>query len=253
MMPEQRDGLKHEMNEHIIATMLHLALLDLADEEIDELESQRDLPENLEQESLFYEKHDNTFLDLIEREIRKQKLKRFVKNRVPRFLRSAVIVIALALVGLTTAIAAVPGARIILLEFLVRMESQYTELGFREKPPALMNFPTEWQGAHYPSYIPEGYGLIEIVNTEDYHLVTYSNARNQSLFFGEYCEDAQTNFDTENARIENRKIHGAPAMLSEKDGIVHLSWVIDDTYYLLKYDGAANEVVQIAESVTKAN
>jgi len=252
-MSKPGGGLLGELRNAIEEMRIHVALLEEADKEIEAMEAKRDLPKNLERERRFYERRGDEHLRLIRREVRKSHAKAFVKMRAPKIARAAAIVVALIAIGMTTAVATIPNVRIMVLELLVRMEPEYTELGLQKIDLVPMDVPEEWKGKYYPEYIPEGYNIIEVSDSFNFSSISYSNIQGRSIFFGEYQESYQINFDTENAQIEDRRIRGMQAVLSEKDGTIYLTWSDDENYFLLEYEGEKEEAIRIAESVEGIN
>lgn len=250
-MSMPRDGLLGELRDAIDEMRIHVALIEEADKEIELLETQRELEENLEHERKFFKKYSDEQLRLIRQEIRKAHVKAFIKKRIPRIARAAAIVIALITIGMTTAVATMQSVRIMVLELLIGMEPQYSEVELRETLFVPVVVPEEWEGMYYPTYIPDGYSVIKVISSNSHSVASYTTAEGANFSFMECRENTSINYDTEDAEIEERRIHGMPAKLSVKNGTINLTWANDDSYFVLNYNGGKDEAMKIADSVSR--
>jgi hypothetical protein len=81
--------------------------------------------------------------------------------------------------------------------------------------------------------------------------VYFLDASGNLLDFMEFTEDSYTNIDTEDAFLRHITVNGSPAILSEKEGEVTVSWSTSDRYFVLTLDGDTDTAMRIVNSVKK--
>jgi hypothetical protein len=236
--------LKAELYEQYEELLFRIALLEINEDEADRLD--QDHVPDPEMEKFFVRTQAGT-LRIIDRASRKVKTRRAIKTGLPHVLQIAAAVLLVFFVGATVAIASVHEVRVRVLQFLIHIEEEYTELSLVESPDETFSVPEGWHGAYYPSYIPEGFVMQAI--DPYFNRVYYLNGTDDLLDFMEFTENDYTNIDTEDAEIQHIVINGSAAILSEKDGEVTVSWATLDRYFVLTLDGEIDTALRIVKSV----
>mgnify|MGYP002561641146 FL=1 len=130
---------------------------------------------------------------------------------------------------------------------------QYTAIGLREDEQNAFDVPNGWEGRYYPSYIPDGFEVINVENLSDQiFLISFENKNNEYLTFEEMTEDAESNIDTENAQVYYTEIHGNTALVSVKADLTIVSWNEQNRILSVVFDGEVEEdALKVAKSVTR--
>lgn len=228
-----------ELRDDLLALKLRLAFQEKLEEEIEEISGEQHPEPELQ---AIMERADAGILKRIHTNVRKRKMARIVKITLPQVGKAAAACLLVFFIGLSTAIAAVPAVRTGVLHFIMTMDEKYTSLGFEDAGIAA---PAEWKGRYYLSYIPDGF----VLEDADGFDVTYANFRGNILLFSEYGTESSVNIDTEDADVRFTDIQGHSALLSDKNGWITLAWAAEDRYFVLDFQGDAEEAVRIAEGV----
>ena len=171
----------------------------------------------------------------------------------PRTMRFAVAALGILCIGLTTAFASSETFRVRVFSMFAEDHGQYTAIGLREDEQKAFDVPNGWEGMYYPTYIPDGFEVINEENlSEQIFLISFENKNNEYLTFEEMTEDAESNIDTENARVYYTEIHGNTALVSVKADLTIVSWNEQNRILSVVFDGEMEEdALKVAKSVTR--
>ena len=207
---------------------------------------------------------DQRYLEFLEtsREKRMKKMMRCLRwislkkqffTVVPRTMRFAVAALGILCIGLTTAFASNETFRVRVFSMFAEDHGQYTAIGLREDEQKAFDVPNGWEGMYYPTYIPDGFEVINVENlSEQIFLISFENKNNEYLTFEEMTEDAESNIDTENARVYYTEIHGNTALVSVKADLTIVSWNEQNRILSVVFDGEMEEdALKVAKSVTR--
>ena len=207
---------------------------------------------------------DQRYLEFLEtsREKRMKKMMRRLRwislkkqffTVVPRTMRFAVAALGILCIGLTTAFASSETFRVRVFSMFAEDRGQYTAIGLREDEQKAFDVPNGWEGMYYPTYIPDGFEVINVENlSEQIFLISFENKNNEYLTFEEMTEDAESNIDTENAQVYYTEIHGNTALVSVKADLTIVSWNEQNRILSVVFDGEVEEdALKVAKSVTR--
>ncbi len=171
----------------------------------------------------------------------------------PRTMRFAVAALGILCIGLTTAFASSETFRVRVFSMFAEDHGQYTAIGLREDEQKAFDVPNGWEGMYYPTYIPDGFEVINVENlSEQIFLISFENKNNEYLTFEEMTEDAESNIDTENAQVYYTEIHGNTALVSVKADLTIVSWNEQNRIFSVVFDGEVEEdALKVAKSVTR--
>lgn len=187
----------------------------------------------------------------ISRSVTLERARYFSAVTLPKIARAAAVCLLVFFLGLTTAIATVRPVRVKVLELIVNIEQEYTEIRLRDRSAVPLAVPDGWEGEYYLTAVPEGFSVVQISNLGNMSMVEYSNReRTKTLLFIEAAEKAISNLDTEGVPAEAIEIHGNPALIMLKGSITTVIWGKSDKHFMLKYSGSKNEAISIAEGIT---
>ena len=230
--------------------LISKAMREIRDEEADSLlecspEDQRYLE--------FLETSREKRMKKMMRRLRWISLKKQFFTVVPRTMRFAVAALGILCIGLTTAFASSETFRVRVFSMFAEDRGQYTAIGLREDEQKAFDVPNGWEGMYYPTYIPDGFEVINVENlSEQIFLISFENKNNEYLTFEEMTEDAESNIDTENARVYYTEIHGDTALVSVKADLTIVSWNEQNRILSVVFDGEVEEdALKVAKSVTR--
>ena len=230
--------------------LISKAMREIRDEEADSLlecspEDQRYLE--------FLEANREKRMEKMMRRLRWISLKKQFFTVVPRTMRFAVAALGILCIGLTTAFASSETFRVRVFSMFAEDHGQYTAIGLREDEQKAFDVPNGWEGMYYPTYIPDGFEVINVENlSEQIFLISFENKNNEYLTFEEMTEDAESNIDTENARVYYTEIHGDTALVSVKADLTIVSWNEQNRILSVVFDGEVEEdALKVAKSVTR--
>ena len=230
--------------------LISKAMREIRDEEADSLlecspEDQRYLE--------FLETNREKRMEKMMRRLRWISLKKQFFTVVPRTMRFAVAALGILCIGLTTAFASSETFRVRVFSMFAEDHGQYTAIGLREDEQKAFDVPNGWEGMYYPTYIPDGFEVINVENlSEQIFLISFENKNNEYLTFEEMTEDAESNIDTENAQVYYTEIHGNTALVSVKADLTIVSWNEQNRILSVVFDGEVEEdALKVAKSVTR--
>jgi len=230
--------------------LISKAMREIRDEEADSLlecspEDQRYLE--------FLETSREKRMEKMMRRLRWISLKKQFFTVVPRTMRFAVAALGILCIGLTTAFASSETFRVRVFSMFAEDHGQYTAIGLREDEQKAFDVPNGWEGMYYPTYIPDGFEVINVENlSEQIFLISFENKNNEYLTFEEMTEDAESNIDTENAQVYYTEIHGNTALVSAKADLTIVSWNEQNRILSVVFDGEVEEdALKVAKSVTR--
>lgn len=230
--------------------LISKAMREIRDEEADSLlecspEDQRYLE--------FLEANREKRLKKMMRRLRWISLKKQFFTVVPRTMRFAVAALGILCIGLTTAFASNETFRVRVFSMFAEDHGQYTAVRLQEDKQKAFDVPAEWEGIYYPTYIPDGFDVVNVENlSEQIFLISFENKNNEYLTFEEMTEDAESNIDTENAQVYYTEIHGNTALVSVKADLTIVSWNEQNRILSVVFDGEVEEdALKVAKSVTR--
>ena len=230
--------------------LISKAMREIRDEEADSLlESSPEDQRYLE----FLETSREKRVKKMMRRLRWISLKKQFFSVVPRTMRFAVAALGILCIGLTTAFASSETFRVRVFSMFAEDHGQYTAIGLREDEQKAFDVPNGWEGMYYPTYIPDGFEVINVENlSEQIFLISFENKNNEYLTFEEMTEDAESNIDTENAQVYYTEIHGNTALVSVKADLTIVSWNEQNRILSVVFDGEVEEdALKVAKSVTR--
>ena len=218
-----------------------------------EIEDEKALGNTIEMEQ-FFAKQEQLHLSRIRAYCRKERMKRLFQITLPKAGKIAAVFIALLALAGGVAIASSHAVRVRVMQLLIRVEEQYTELKLVEDDEASFEVPVGWKGDSFLSYVPEGLVLSNVGGIEGASFVEYKDPQTQSirLRFQEFDASVESNIDTEGAEIIEVSVRGFDGFMSLKGATTMVVWSDGLDYFVLTTKGMAQEeTLAIAEAVRK--
>ena len=235
--------LSRALYEDLTALKIRIAFAEISEDELDEYDRKL----SSVSESDYSEAAQKRALKLIERKLNKRLRRQFVSKTLPHTLQIVTISLLLFFIGLTTAIATVRPVRLRILDFIAKIEENYSEISlFNDIDNAVV--PSEWKGKYYPSYIPAEFAFSHV--EDSLNMVYYTTDNDLILGFCEFSDNDYSNFNIdENAFDIN--INGCSGIAVTDDEGTTITWCIDNYYLYLYFNGNLDEATRIAESVQR--
>lgn len=237
-IPQSTQQLKGEL----AALKLKIALQECREDELNRLLSQYDRDELLDKRLA---QGESAQLRRIDRALRRIERRKMMRKTLPKVGRVAAALLLCFYLSLSVAMAASPNVRVELMNFFMNIEPRYTSFGF-EDTGTFVDVPAEWTGYYYPTYIPEGFEITDVLPNMG---ISWKHADGSLLDFDEMGPGGSGNLDTENAKNEFISINGHTALISEKNGWTAILWNVDNRSLLIDFTGDREEAIKIAESV----
>lgn len=236
-------------------SLIRLAMANYA-----EIDGQKILRENDElKDSSFYQPSEEAkcrFIKTMNHYYHKQKINAIFRSSY-RYLNKIAALLLLIFVVLSISICSVEAIRIKVLNLIINMQAEYTEIrldnGKDNKNIIGNNLYINWDNAYAPTYIPDGYSIRNLTNNKNMKVIEYSNENGGIIFFQQLDEKSSANIDTEDAdKIEKIMVQGNEGLLINKNGLISVIWNKDSFIFMLNAQTdhlQKEDVVKIAESV----
>jgi hypothetical protein len=172
-----------------------------------------------------------------------------------RFLKAATRAVAAVLAVTATfslAMVSVEAFRVRVMNLLIDVQEKYTsfQLSDGSGEPSGPTAPEVPTSGYLPSYIPDGYELVDSQMLDSFTHLVYQNEAEDTLVFGAFSSGTNLAVDSENAsRNEPTLINGNAGTLIVKEPMAAVVWQMDGKLFLVQGSLTAEEAVKIAESV----
>lgn len=249
------DELKRSFEEKTFDLFGELMIERETQELLEEIEADKANGNTAEMDA-FFERYDKQNLERINSFFRRQKMRKFFSKTLPKIGQIAAIFIAVIALAGGVAVATSHTVRVRVMELLVNIEEEYTELSLHENPEASFDIPADWQGENYPFYIPDGMELFKVHSFVGESHVEYTDKDDPTLRcnFAELSESVTSNVDTENAEISPTLIRGNAGVVIKKGTTIMIYWNNERHYFVINAENIEIEtVLQIARSVIRVD
>lgn len=250
MRDEFSNHTREQLLEELEAAQLRLAFYDKQAQESEAFEA-RCLADDAFRHQV--EQMQPEVVDLISRHTTQKKRRVFKEHVAPvmwKAVKAAACLLLIGYIGLSTAMAFSPTARLHIMGLLVKTEYDFTSFGLADDWESI-DVPDDWVGEYYPAYVPEGFTLNFV---QDHlgvtALVEYVSPDHQWYQFEESTKNAVGSIGTKHALVTEMTIHDRPALLVEDPDVTMVVWAEYDKWFSVT-TWTNVDVVQIARSVTR--
>ena len=171
------------------------------------------------------------------------------KKALPRLVNIAACIVVILGIAAPFAIAYVEPIRIRVMQLLIDIKDDHTELIFTEDTDAEFYVPEGYMGRYYPTYIPEGFELTDV--SVLFYDTTYQNKAGAKIYYSECTEDDEIDINTEGAILSHATVNGADAFVAEQETYVIITWALEDRYFVIIADTSLDEALKMARSVRR--
>ncbi len=219
-------------------------LLELALEE--QLDNDEDMRywEQLEAENpphVFSERH-NKRMRKIFRKAKRVEFYEEYRKRVIRAVAGFLIIVCASVVTVTQ----VEAFRLPLVEFFSQIKQKSTFFGVSTESRTKL---TKNFQEYEPTYIPEGFAVIEVRESKNRFFIIYENEHNNIYKFCFFRKFKDFALDTEEAIASNTEINGHRASIIEKGNKTKIIMYEGDFLFYLEGDISLDESYKIMESI----
>jgi hypothetical protein len=164
------------------------------------------------------------------------------------------VVLLIVLITFSTAMVTAVAFRAEVMNLLIQAEDKYTS--FRLKGNNITssesNLEIGWENSYAPTYIPEGFQVIQNNVSESQKRLVFSNeqVQNSIIIYTESSPSTVLNVDTENASlIETVNIKDTSGTVVTNGAHISVIWEMDSLIFMVVGTVEQEELIKIAESV----
>ncbi|MDF1618626.1 DUF4367 domain-containing protein [Petrocella sp. FN5] len=179
-----------------------------------------------------------------------QRLRRSVN--IKKYASRAAVVLLALLLSSAVVTMSVEAFRIRFLNLFIETEKDHNRIDFNESEEVL-ELPEGSSNDYYPTYLPEGYSLLDSQSGEYTKIATFLNQDNQLLIFTQNVNNMGVNIDNEHSDIELVPINDSEGYMTNKDGIISISWSENDVIFSLEGSEEIGLMIKIAKKIKKVS
>lgn len=199
------------------------------------------VPERLDE---WFENYSNGLKRTAERNKRNALVKKYTT-------RVAVVLLGLLLTSAIVTMS-VEAFRVRFLNLFIESSEDHNRIDFIESEVSL-ELPEGWNGVYYPTYLPDGYNLLDAQASEHTNIVMFIDSDNELLIFTQNSNDMGMNIDSEQSDIEMVPINDTDGYMTNKDGMITISWTENGTVLTLEGTEEISIIIKIAEKIKKVS
>lgn len=164
------------------------------------------------------------------------------KFRVRRSIVAASLIIIIIAASMS-----VEALRLPVIKLTEKIYTEFSEILFNNEEN--IEVPETIEDVYVPSYIPDGYTLLEEEDMKLMHFMVYSNENEQEIMVEQFTLSVSMAVDTEGITTEDITINKMNGIIYTKRGLTTI--IINDNRYVHLISGYENreEIIKIAESL----
>lgn len=182
-----------------------------------------------------------------------RKMKRLIKKshikyvNINKFRIRKSNVAASLIIIIAAASMSVEAIRIPVIKLTEKIYTEFSEILFDNEDN--IEVPETIEDVYVPSYIPEGYTLLEEEDLKLMHFFVYSNEKEQEIMVEQFTVSVSMAVDTEGITTEDITINEMNGIIYTKRGLTTI--IINDNKYVHLVSGyeSREELIKVAESL----
>lgn len=210
------------------------------DEEIEKSEKEYDDLPNLKELDEWFQTYVKDLEAESRKSVRRVKIKKYTSRASIAFL---MLILSSAVVTMS-----VEAFRIKFLNLFIESGSDYNRVDF-DSGNVNTDVPADWQGHYYPSYIPEGYSLLQAQENDKTKMLYYMTEGGEMLFFTQTTGEMGLNIDSEGVDIVSIPINDIDGYMIDKSGMIVISWSENGMVFTIEGEEEINTMIEIAEKI----
>jgi len=213
-------------------------------EEADRLaEEYKDLPLPKELDHWF-----EAYIKQLEKEAR---IKRWQSIGKKYATRAAAALLALLLTSAIVTMS-VEAIRIRFMNFFIESGKDHNRVDFIDSSENIQK-PGGWNNYYYPTWLPEGYTLLDAQSNDSTKVVIFINEENDLLIFTQNVNEMGMNMDGDYADAKVIPINDLEGYMTEKDGVISLTWSYQGMVFSLEGADDISVMIRISEKIEKVS
>lgn len=164
-------------------------------------------------------------------------------------LKTAAIIILIANLTLTLALATNDTLRATVIRYLIDQKDDHY-LFYREVAETRVEVPEVWTGLFYPAYIPEGLTLSKVSDEPLIHIAEYYTHDAEKFCFSVYPDSSVIAYDN-SSPIQTIAINGYAASVVTGKTETLIMWYQEGCLITLSFSGPYEELLRAAQSVVQ--
>lgn len=240
---EKKEQLK-KLNDTFLFNVGYHHMNNICDETDRLLEEYKDLevPDSLDQWFINYNK-----------ELKRKERNRKIRSKALKSSKTIATVLLVISIAGSVVTLSVEAFRVDFFNLVIETSQKFS-LVFQEEiveEQMAYEVPNDWIDYYYPTYLPDGYSLMDTRTLIDTRYMTFSNSDEQELRFIQGNLSSRSQIDTENGKVIEVDIRGSKGVLVVKDDISILNWSTNDMSFSIQGNVKESVLLAIAESVEK--
>jgi hypothetical protein len=240
---EKKEQLK-KLNDAFLFNVGYHHMNNICDETDRLLEEYKDLevPDSLDQWFTNYNK-----------ELKRKERNRKIRSKALKLSKTIATVLLVISIAGSVVTLSVEAFRVDFFNLVIETSQKFS-LVFQEEiveEQMAYEVPNDWIDYYYPTYLPDGYSLMDTRTLIDTRYMTFSNSDEQELRFIQGNLSARSQIDTENGKVIEVDIRGSKGVLVVKDDISILNWSTNGMSFSIQGNVKESVLLAIAESVEK--
>lgn len=176
------------------------------------------------------------------------------QKQILKTVNKIAIVLLVVLITFSTAMVTAVAFRSEVMNLLIQVEDKYTSFRLKgnKKTSSENNLEIGWENSYAPTYIPDGFQVIQNYVSESQKKLVFSNEQVQDsiIIYLESSPSTVLNVDTENASIiETINIKDTSGTAVINDDHISIIWEMDNLIFMVVGSVDKDELIKIAESV----
>lgn len=184
------------------------------------------------------------------KELEKEANRRLRKMKLKKYASRAAVVFLAILLSSTVVTMSVEAFRVRFLNWFIESEKDHNRVEF-ESSNQVLELPGEWRNYYYPTYIPEGYFLIDANGNDLLKTILLTNDGGKLLLISQAKGNMGLNIDSEDTDTATITINDVEALLTEKSNQITITWAYQGVIFTVEGEEDINIMIQISEKLKK--
>lgn len=224
------------------------------DEELDRLLTEHMPKANMLLGRLEEERDKNTAPHVFSARYKKN-IKKIIKeySRTPMqrkfavFRKYVAIILSIFILANSLLVFKVQAYRERVFEIITNVYKEFTSIITEtEEAPEPLNLKSEFSE---PSYIPDGFEIINDMQTDITRIIDYANDNRIMVFKQSFITSRETRIDTENTEIKEIKIYEYMIKFVFNKGMYNACWNDNEFSYIITGEISFDELIKVIESI----
>lgn len=194
----------------------------------------------------------NEWFDGYTKELKKTEVRQRRHASINKYATRAAIVLLALLLSSTIVTMSVEAFRVRFFNLFIEKSTDHNRIDFIESENSIGS-PEGWINDYYPTYLPEGYYLLDTKSSDYTKIAMFMNQDNKLLIFTQDTNNMGMNNDSEYSDVELVPINDNEGFMTNKDGIISINWSENGVVFSLEGAEEMSLMIKIAEKIKKVS